>query len=210
VLPDTTVPSLTLRLREWLRTLVAFAVTVAVGTLGASLHRQSRVHPDFRFLAWGAVVAMLVVGGFTVRWFAQSLGRLVTQGSVVSAGAVVRLVTTGVGYLVVLFFSFAVLGVSLERLLIGAGVAGVVLGIAAQQSLANVFAAVVLILARPFKVGERVVIRSAAFGLLNAEVLAIGLTYVVVRTDTGTLRIPNSAMLASAIGRETPSTDPEA
>jgi small-conductance mechanosensitive channel len=94
-----------------------------------------------------------------------------------------------------------VLGVSLQHLLIGAGVAGVIIGIAAQQSLANIFAALVLLFARPFVVGERVRIRSGTLGIIDVDVLGIGLTYVTVRTEDGILRVPNSVMLASGIGQ---------
>jgi len=96
----------------------------------------------------------------------------------------------------------------------GAGLAGVVLGIAAQQSLGNVFASVVLLLARPFSVGERIRIRSGALGgIFDATVLGISLTYVTVRTDDGLLKIPNSVMLATAAGpippsEEEPAKDP--
>jgi hypothetical protein len=92
--------------------------------------------------------------------------------------------------------------VSIDHLLVGAGLAGIVLGIAAQQSLGNVFAALVLLLARPFKVGDHVRIRSGALGgIFEAWVLEVSLTYVTVRTDDGDLKIPNSAMLAAGVGK---------
>ena len=97
----------------------------------------------------------------------------------------------------VVFAVFAVLEVSIDHLLVGAGLAGVVLGIAAQQSLGNVFAALVLLLARPFKIGDHVRIRSGALGgVFDAWILEVSLTYVTLRTDDGDLKIPNSAMLA--------------
>jgi small-conductance mechanosensitive channel len=55
--------------------------------------------------------------------------------------------------------------------------------------------------ARPFVVGEHIRIRSGTLGVLDVEVLGIGLTYVTVRTEDGILRVPNSAMLASGIGQ---------
>jgi small-conductance mechanosensitive channel len=84
----------------------------------------------------------------------------------------------------------------------------VVLGIAAQQTLANIFASLVLLFSRPFNVGETIVIRSGTLGVLECEVRAIGLTYVTVHTDTGLLKIPNAVMAASAIGRLSPPIDP--
>jgi small-conductance mechanosensitive channel len=106
-----------------------------------------------------------------------------------------------VGYLIIICAELGLLDVSIDHLLVGAGLAGVVLGIAAQQSLGNVFASVVLLLAKPFSVGERIRIRSGALGgIFDATVLGVSLTYVTVRTDDGILKIPNSVMLATAAG----------
>ncbi len=50
---------------------------------------------------------------------------------------------------------------------------------AAQQSLSNVFAGMVLLLARPVDVGDPVLIRSGALGgELRGNVVEIGITYV--------------------------------
>jgi small-conductance mechanosensitive channel len=101
------------------------------------------------------------------------------------------------------------LGVAIDHVLVGAGFAGVVLGIAAQQSLGNVFAALVLLMARPFKVGDHVRIRSGALGgVFDAWVLEIGLVYVTVRTDDGVFKLPNSGLLAAGVGQlPAPATD---
>lgn len=112
-----------------------------------------------------------------------------------------RLIATGVGYIVIFSALLGLLDVSIEHLLVGAGLAGVVLGIAAQQSLSNVFAALVLLLARPFVVGDRIRLRSGALGgIFEASVLGISLTYVTLRTDDGILKVPNSVMLGTALG----------
>ncbi len=101
------------------------------------------------------------------------------------------------------------LGVSLSHLLIGAGLAGIILGIAGQQSLGNIFAAIVMLFARPFVVGDDIRIRSGALGgVFDVRVLGIGLTYVTVRTEDGILKIPNSAMLAAGVGRPSPASAP--
>ena len=103
-----------------------------------------------------------------------------------------------------IFALLTVLGVSLDHLLIGAGVAGIILGVAAQQSLGNVFAAVVMLFARPFVVGDNIRIRSGVTGVMDVQVLGIGLTYVTVMTDDGILRVPNSLLLAAGIGQLRP------
>jgi small-conductance mechanosensitive channel len=175
-----------------------FVLLVWGGTL---LHRAVVRRPDLKTLEWFLLLLVVVFGGFVVRWGALLLGRIVTQRTVVAAGAVVRFVATGLGYVLVLLVALAVLGVSPQRLLVGAGLASVVLGIAAQQSLSNIFASFVLLFTRPFNVGDRIIIRSATLGVLECDVRAIGLTYVTVSTETGLLRIPNAVMSASALGR---------
>jgi small-conductance mechanosensitive channel len=135
-------------------------------------------------------------------------GKLVTSRRGIATGAIVRLVATGLGFVVLLFAAFAAFGLSVQRLLIGAGLAGIIVGIAAQQSLANIFASLVLLFARPFHVGDEIIVRSGALGVVEGQVRGIGLTYVTLRTKEGTLKVPNSAMLASGIGRH-PTPPPE-
>jgi len=84
---------------------------------------------------------------------------------------------------------------------LGGALTGVVVGIAAQQSLGNVFVGLVLLLARPFTVGDHIRIRAGALGgEFDGTVRAISLTYVTVDTGDGPLHVPNSGVLAAAVG----------
>jgi hypothetical protein len=77
----------------------------------------------------------------------------------------------------------------------------VIIGIAAQQALGNVFAGVVLLLARPFNVGDAIRLRAGSLsGELNGVVSGMGMTYVTLETSDGPLSIPNSGVLAAVIG----------
>jgi small-conductance mechanosensitive channel len=198
-----------LRARDWFIGALELAVAIAALVVGT---QYGKIHSSATHLviyAWLCAIVLLVAGSLAIRKLSASVGRFITQRSYPAAGAIVRLVSTGVGYVILLFALFGVLGVSLQHLLIGAGVAGVIIGIAAQQSLANIFAALVLLFARPFVVGEHIRIRSGQLGVIDVEVLGIGLTYVTVRTEDGILKVPNSAMLASGIGQsETKSDSP--
>jgi small-conductance mechanosensitive channel len=193
--------------------IVAAVITVAAVGVGKGFGKVTHSSTHDKLIAWSAAAVVVIAGAYSIRHLATALGRLVARNSNIGAGATLRLVATGVGYLILVFALLGVLGVSLQQLLIGAGLAGVILGIAAQQSLGNIFAAIVLLVARPFVVGDDIRVRSGVVGVLDVKVLGIGLTYVTVRTDDGILKIPNSAMLASGIGRphsapETPVTKP--
>jgi hypothetical protein len=78
----------------------------------------------------------------------------------------------------------------------------ILIGIAAQQSLSNVFAGIVLLLSRPFSVGEPVQLRSGALGgQLEGTVTEVGIAYVRLDTDTGMMSLPASQVLAARISR---------
>src|SRR5581483_6133158 len=73
-----------------------------------------------------------------------------------------KVVSSIVGYVITVAAAIAVVDIS--HVLAGAGVAGIVLGIAAQQSLGNVFAGLVLLVSKPFTVGDRIRVRAGALG----------------------------------------------
>ena len=190
--------------RDWCVGAIELAVAITALIVGTQIGRIHSHATHLVLLAWLCTLVLLVVGSLAIRKLTSCVGRSITQHSYPAAGAIVRLVATGLGYVILLLALFGVLGVSLSHLLIGAGVAGVIIGIAAQQSLANIFAALVLLFARPFVVGEHVRIRSGTLGIIDADVLGIGLTYVTVRTEDGVLKVPNSVMLSSGVGQFDP------
>jgi small-conductance mechanosensitive channel len=196
------------REHDWLIGISAGIIAVAALVVGSDYGKIHGPSVHKHVIAWVASAVLLATGAIAVRRLAAGLDGLITKRSIPAAGAAVRLIASGVGYLLLIFCIFAVIGVSVQRLLIGAGLTGVVLGIAAQQSLGNVFASLVLLFARPFGVGDHIRIRSGTLGVIDVTVLAIGLTYVTVRTEDGDLKIPNSVMLAAGIGQFTPKTKP--
>ncbi len=105
------------------------------------------------------------------------------------------------GYLLVIFGTLGALNVPIERLAVGAGITGVILGIAAQQAFGNFFAGLLLLIVRPISIGQHISVRSGPIGgPYSGEVIDMTLTYVRLATDRGTLLLPNSAMLSAVIG----------
>jgi small-conductance mechanosensitive channel len=108
---------------------------------------------------------------------------------------------TSFGYAIGLIGMQSMLSISIGHVVLGGAIAGVVIGIAAQQSLGNVFPGLVLLMAGPFAVGNRVRVRSGALGgEFYGTVTSMSLTYLLVLTDEGMLKVPNSSMLAAAVG----------
>ena len=92
-------------------------------------------------------------------------------------GFLIRLVTMAFALLLAL----SVAGVSLQTLAVGGAFTAVVLGLAAQQTLGNVIAGMVLLSARPFRVGERVRLQAGAVGgSVEGIVSSLGLLYTTL------------------------------
>jgi small-conductance mechanosensitive channel len=113
---------------------------------------------------------------------------------------VVRYVLLLAGVFAIATISLYIFGVKPDRLLLGGAVTGVLLGIAAQQSLANLFAGLVLLFASPFRVGDHVRFRSGALsGEIEGTVTDLSLAYVRLETAQGQMMLPNSQALAAAV-----------
>jgi small-conductance mechanosensitive channel len=151
-------------------------------------------------------LVFVLAGVIGTRSVAGELGRVSEAHGGVAAGSAVRLICVIVGYGTVLLGLLALLRVNLGNLLVGGAVTGVVVGIAAQQTLGNFFAGLVLLFARPYVPGQRVKIRTGAMGgPFEGVILGAGLMYTTIDTEEGLVSMPNSGLLAAAIGpAETP------
>jgi small-conductance mechanosensitive channel len=113
---------------------------------------------------------------------------------------VVRYVLLLAGVFTVATISLYLLGVKPDKLLVGGAITGVLLGIAAQQSLANLFAGLVLLFASPFRVGDHVRFRAGALsGEIEGVVTDLSLAYVRLETAQGQMLLPNAQALAAAV-----------
>jgi small-conductance mechanosensitive channel len=180
----------------------AFAVSVAgipVGTPTAPAHSHVSVDVGHMITTCGAtaffVLALMSAFAFA-RWARPALDRFIG----VAYGAIVRYVMILIGVCVVTLTTLSLLGFRVTQLVVGGAVTGVLITIAAQQSLSNLFAGVMLQFARPFKVGDLVQVRSGALaGTIEGTVSEFNITYVRLETGQGRVFLPNSQVLAAAV-----------
>ena len=170
---------------EWILGIVGGVVTMAAIGLGRAFGKISHSSINEKLIVWAAALVLVVAGSFAIVHLSRAARALGRPTNLDRYGRERSPDHERVGYLILIFALLTVLGVSLDHLLIGAGVAGIILGVAAQQSLGNVFAAIVMLVARPFVVGDTIRIRSGVTGVLDVRVLGIGLTYVTVEPTTG-------------------------
>lgn len=148
-----------------------------------------------------AAATVLLAGIIAVRGLANGVKTALRSHADDPRGAPVGFIVTAIGYLVVLFSVVKLLGGDLGGLLLGGALTGVVIGIAAQQTLGNFFAGIVLLMVRPFAVGEHVVLRGSTLGgEYEGDVVEMSMFYVHLETEIGPVALPNAGVLAAAIG----------
>jgi len=90
-----------------------------------------------------------------------------------------------------------ILGINVMPFIAGAGVAGIAIGFAAKDTLSNLIAGVLLIIDRPFEVGDRIEVWSAPAGSASwGDVIDIGLRATRIKTtDNIVIIIPNNEIM---------------
>jgi small conductance mechanosensitive channel len=147
-----------------------------------------------------AVLGLLGLGWSVAREIGRGIGpvffKRMDPSTAGTVGFVVRFVTVGITILIALRIS----GASASSIVAGSAFTAVILGLAAQQTLGNLFAGMVLLSARPFRVGERVRLQAGAVaGQLEGVVCSLGLLYTTLARGEDRVMVPNNVVLSAAV-----------
>ena len=196
------------RARPW-RAIIALVLAVAAGIVASVAGRDFEYwtghgHVGSKLVAavaavlfcLFALVASLALAGRTRQALQPMAGS--------AHAAVVRYSIVLVGAILTLVIGLALFKIPVGQLIVGGALTTILIGIAAQQSLSNVFAGLVLLVSRPFNVGETIQLRSGAMGgLIEGMVTEIGITYLRLDSADGPMSLPNAQVLAAAVSRHT-------
>jgi small-conductance mechanosensitive channel len=191
---------------EGLALLAAFVAVVVVyhhrqDLLGIDTAHSRRAHPEIDALVHVAIVVILLALGWAV---ARDAGRALRPvffsrmepATAGTAGFLIRLATV----LVTLFIALQAAGVEARTLALGGAVTAVVVGLAAQQTFGNLIAGMVLLSARPFRVGDHVrLLGGPVGGQIDGIVSSLGLLYTTFATGGESVQVPNGAVLSAAV-----------
>jgi small-conductance mechanosensitive channel len=174
-------------------------VPLTAGTLAAYAWREDLFGTDVPVRVATAIV--LVALGWAL---ARDLGRAIVP----SLFERLDPATAGtIGFLIRLAFLAAsalaalrIAGLQPETLAVGGAITAVVFGLAAQQTLGNLIAGLVLISARPFRVGDRVRLQAGGLaGQLEGVVASLGLLYTTFAQGDDSIMVPNNIVLSAAV-----------
>jgi small conductance mechanosensitive channel len=175
-------------------------IPAVIGILIAYSHRRD-LFPGFGTqVRIATVVALLAVGWALARSVGRVLGpalfRRLDPATAGTVGFLIRLATIIIALLVAL----RIAGLRPRELAVGGAFTAVILGLAAQQTLGNLFAGTVLLSARPFRVGDRVRMQGGGLaGTVEGVVSSLGLLYTVLSDGEDEIMVPNNVVLNVAI-----------
>ncbi|HUB92397.1 MAG TPA: mechanosensitive ion channel family protein [Candidatus Saccharimonadales bacterium] len=116
------------------------------------------------------------------------------------------------GYAIIALLLLSAFKVNITGVLVGAGFLGIVIGLASQATLGNLFAGVSMMAAKPFAEGDRVTFSTWQYGLLPPSyshnqllpgytgiIVNLGLMYTRIRLDEGTIIFVPNGVLNQAV-----------
>jgi small-conductance mechanosensitive channel len=148
----------------------------------------------------GAAVLLLMLGWALARdigrFSAPALFRRMDPATAGTIGFLIRLAFLVIATLA----SLRIAGLTPRTLAVGGAITAVVVGLAAQQTLGNLIAGLVLIAARPFRVGDRVRLQAGGLaGQLEGSVSSLGLLYTTFAQGQDSIMVPNNIVLTAAV-----------
>jgi small-conductance mechanosensitive channel len=190
---------------------------VIIGRIWAHNHIQwlaiqAPKHPRHWVLSQGEVEAIATVLVLVLGWIASrdlsrltpTLFRRMDPATAGTAEFLIRLAALTVTVLLALWAADA----STQTFTVGGAFTAVVVGLAAQQTLGNLFAGIVMLTVRPFKLGERVRFQAGAIGgQIEGIVSSLGLMYTTLSRGEDQIMVPNTQVLNAAV---VPLREPEA
>ena len=155
------------RARPW-RSIIAAVLAVLVGLTSYSA-RHGTIRKTYSpltadIIAQSAAAVFCILAVIAVLGLAKKAQEVLRPGVGTAHAAVVRYAILLTGGTTALLLTLDLSGVPVGQLVLGGAVTGILVGIAGQQTLANIFAGLVLLLSRPFGVGDLIRLRSGALG----------------------------------------------
>ena len=188
----TSVDNVAVRLLRGTRLVFLVLVTIAVVFLLLDV-----ADPLRRFLRWIAVVAVLVQiaswGNAAIAyWFAHysaRKGTTVDPGSVTTMNALSYVARFAL-WIVLLLVALDTFGINVTALVTGLGITGIAVALAVRNILEDLFAALSIVLDKPFVVGDHI-----EFDVFGGTVEHIGLKSTRIRSVNGELIVASNSDL---------------
>ena len=143
-----------------------------------------------------SAIAILVIGKFAIRFARKAIGKIMDKRHTdIAVKGFMSSLIHGVLWVFVVIMALSQLGIQTTSFVAVLGAAGLAIGLALQGSLANFAAGFLIVLLRPFKIGDVVEVSSIIgfireINLFNTEIMSY---------DNRRIIVPNSQIMNSTI-----------
>ncbi len=145
---------------------------------------------DTLFIIVVSVLVLRIISNFSKHWLKEWAAKTESTADDRLIPLMAKILNTVV-IILAFIFVFDVWNINIGPLLTTAGIAGLALGFAVRDSLANILGGVQLVLDKTFKVGDKVELESGELGII----MDIGLRSTKLRTyDNEVIYIPNGSL----------------
>ena len=167
-------------------------------TPGALQQLLQSITPSLTKLVFNIVISIIIffIGKKLIGFLLKLLDKLLAKTSIdVGVAKFLSSAARTCMYAILIFMIVGQLGVNTASIVTVMGAAGLAISMSLQGSLANVAGGILILLMKPFRVGDYVM---TSFG--DGTVQAIGLVYTTITTvDNRVLTIPNGTLANSAV-----------
>ena len=141
-------------------------------------------------------IIIYIVGSFIIRKVIKALGKMKSMKSIdTTAASYITTFVKAALYVVLAVSIIALLGVPMSSVIAAMASVGVAIGLALQGALSNIAGGIMLLIFRPFSVGDYIIA-----GGEEGTVRSISLVYTVLTTiDNRRISIPNGNLMNSTI-----------
>ncbi len=175
---------------------------------------------NFERFIYAGIVALFIF--ILIRIIVHSLEKYLSRYISPSRARPLIFIISLVGYFILSIAVFASLGIDVSSIILGSTFLSLILGLASQNVLSNIFGGLMVVFAKPFVEGDQVAINTWQFGMMlssyppkyfsrdeirptyRGKVSRIDLLYTSIRDHSGKIiKIPNSILVQGAIEKMT-------
>jgi len=150
--------------RRWLFILALSAAAVFVSWGVARFWLTTVLLTNEQIVRLVDVALIFVTGVVAIMLLARLIARHVIPYLGPTGSNAIRLLLQVVGFSVILLMVFSITGFNFVGALVGVGFFGLVVGLAAQAVLGNLFSGLMLVASRPFNIGDRIALITWQYG----------------------------------------------
>lgn len=181
--------------------LFLFGARIALEWLPLNQRWEARAHQAL-FILTVTLLTLAAMRAYAIllHWYVTDPGRVGEEGPAHEFRPLFSKLGKSLIVLMAMVTVLQNLGINVESLVVSMGVGSLAIGLAARDTLANMFAGFTIVLDRPFHLGDRIQLSTGELG----DVEAIGMRVTRLRTpDDTVLVVPNSVIVQDRIVNRT-------